>query len=100
MGGVNVILIVRYQILYARSVDRRWQVEAIQEFVTHSGTELKPFHLASILAVAAAFGELSYSSYCSRRAQSFNSSDQALPILVLLCHPEIVFAGSGVMGRS
>ncbi|TYJ57935.1 hypothetical protein B9479_001290 [Cryptococcus floricola] len=40
MGGVNVILIV----------------EAIQEFVTHKGSDLKTFHLASIIAVAVAFG--------------------------------------------
>ncbi|ODN94777.1 cation diffusion facilitator 1 [Cryptococcus wingfieldii CBS 7118] len=40
MGGVNVILIV----------------QAIQEFVTHKGSDLKTFHLASIIAVAVAFG--------------------------------------------
>ncbi|KAK8853245.1 hypothetical protein IAR55_003947 [Kwoniella newhampshirensis] len=39
MGGVNVILVV----------------EAIQEFVTHKGDDLKEFHLASIIAVAVAF---------------------------------------------
>ena len=40
MGGVNVILIVL----------------SIQELVTHSGDDLKKFHLPSIIAVAAAFG--------------------------------------------
>lgn len=40
MGGVNVILVV----------------ESIQEFVTHTGDDLNEFHLASIIAVAVAFG--------------------------------------------
>ncbi|WVQ84611.1 hypothetical protein IAT38_006766 [Cryptococcus sp. DSM 104549] len=49
MGGVNVILIV----------------EAIQEFVTHSGDDLKEFHLTSIIAVAVAFGvKFSLFLYC------------------------------------
>jgi len=49
MGGVNVILIV----------------EAIQEFVTHKGDELKTFHLTSIIAVAAAFlTKLALFLYC------------------------------------
>jgi len=49
MAAVNLILIV----------------EAVQEFVTHKGDDLKTFHLASILAVAVAFGvKLSLFFYC------------------------------------
>ncbi|WWD19661.1 hypothetical protein CI109_104123 [Kwoniella shandongensis] len=49
MGGVNVILIV----------------EAIQELVTHSGDDLKKFHLSSILAVGGAFAvKLALFLYC------------------------------------
>ena len=58
MGGVNVILIVGLSPppIPTRIANKLAQVEAIQEFITHSGSKLKTFHVPSIIAVGVALG--------------------------------------------